>query len=73
MAARLLFVSIRRADYIGHKPLIASSEPMRRQSDALLLLPLLPIFLVGLFPMLMLALLGFAGLGLLGILLICAA
>jgi len=38
----------------------------------LLLLPLLPIFLVGLFPILILALLGFAGLGLLGILLICA-
>jgi hypothetical protein len=46
---------------------------MRRQSDALLLLPLLPIFLVGMFPMLMMALLGFAGLGLLGILLISAA
>ena len=45
---------------------------MRRQSDALLLLPLLPVFLVGLFPMLILALLGFAGLCLLGILLICA-
>ena len=45
---------------------------MRRQSDALLVLPLLPIFLVGLFPMLMFALLGFAGLCLLGILLICA-
>jgi len=45
---------------------------MRRQSEALLLLPLLPIFLAGLFPMLILALLGFAGLGLLGILLICA-
>jgi len=45
---------------------------MRRQSEALLLVPLVPIFLVGLFPMLILALLGFAGLGLLGILLICA-
>ena len=45
---------------------------MRRQSDALLLLPLLPIFLVGMFPMLIMALLGFAGLGLLGILLISA-
>ena len=45
---------------------------MRRQSEALLLLPLLPVFLVGLFPMLVLALLGFAGLCLLGILLICA-
>jgi hypothetical protein len=45
---------------------------MRRQSETLLLLPLLPIFLVGAFPMLLFALLGFAGLGLLGILLICA-
>ena len=45
---------------------------MRKQSEALLLVPLLPIFLAGLFPMLVLALLGFAGLGLLGILLICA-
>jgi len=43
-----------------------------RQSDSIILLPLLPIFLVGLFPMLILALLGFAGLGLLGILLISA-
>jgi hypothetical protein len=45
---------------------------MRKQSEALLLLPLLPIFLVGMFPMLIFALLGFAGLALLGILLICA-
>jgi hypothetical protein len=45
---------------------------MRRQSDALLLLPLLPIFLIGMFPMLMMALLGVAGLGLFGILLISA-
>src|SRR5438445_13431438 len=45
---------------------------MRRQSETLLLVPLLPIFLAGIFPMLMMALLGFAGLALLGILLICA-
>jgi hypothetical protein len=44
-----------------------------RESDSILLFPLLPIFLVGMFPMLMMALLGFAGLGLLGILLISAA
>ena len=44
-----------------------------RQSDTMLLFPLLPIFLVGMFPVLMMALLGFAGLGLLGILLISAA
>ena len=43
-----------------------------RESDSIILVPLLPIFLAGVFPMLILALLGFAGLGLLGILLICA-
>ena len=43
-----------------------------RESDSILLFPLLPIFLVGMFPVLMMALLGFAGLGVLGILLICA-
>ncbi len=45
---------------------------MRRQSEALLLLPLLPIFLVGMFPLLLIGLLGFAGLGIFGILLVCA-
>jgi hypothetical protein len=44
---------------------------MRRQSEILLLLPLLPIFFLGAFPMLLLAFLGFAGLGILGILMIC--
>jgi len=44
---------------------------MRRQSDAWLLIPLLPIFFVGIFPMLLMAFLGFAGLGILGMLLIC--
>ena len=44
-----------------------------RESDSMLLLPLLPIFLVGMFPVLMMALLGFAGIGLVGILLISAA
>src|SRR3954462_4142097 len=42
-----------------------------RQSDSLLVLPLLPIFLVGVPPMLLLALLGFAGLVLLGRRMIC--
>jgi hypothetical protein len=42
-----------------------------RESDQLLVLPLLPIFLVGLPPMLLLAFLGFAGLGILGVLMIC--
>jgi hypothetical protein len=44
---------------------------MRRQSDAWLLIPLLPIFFAGIFPMLLIAFLGFAGLGILGMLLIC--
>jgi hypothetical protein len=44
---------------------------MRRQSETLLLLPLLPVFLVGMFPMLLIGLLGFAGLGIFGVLLVC--
>ena len=40
-------------------------------SESLIVLPLLPIFLVGLPPMLMLSFLGFAGLVILGMLLIC--
>jgi len=43
---------------------------MRKRSEALLLLPLLPIFLVGMFPMLLIGMLGFAGLAIFGILLI---
>jgi hypothetical protein len=42
-----------------------------RESETLLLLPLLPIFLVGIFPMLLFGLLGFLGLSLFGILLVC--
>jgi hypothetical protein len=42
-----------------------------RESETLLLLPLLPIFLVGVPPMLLLSFLGFAGLVILGVLLIC--
>jgi hypothetical protein len=42
-----------------------------RQSEAWLLLPLLPIFVIGSLPMLLFALLGFAGVVLLGILTIC--
>ena len=42
-----------------------------RQSETLLLLPLLPIFFVGIFPMLLFGLLGFLGVSLFGILLIC--
>src|SRR5712664_2210691 len=48
------------------KSLMRSREP-----DTLLLLPLLPIFLVGVPPMLLLSFLGFAGLVILGVLLIC--
>ena len=42
-----------------------------RQSENLLLVPLLPIFLLGVPPMLLLSFLGFAGLIILGMLLIC--
>jgi hypothetical protein len=45
---------------------------MRRQSETWLLLPLLPIFLIGVPPMLLFAFLGFAGLVIFGVLLICA-
>jgi hypothetical protein len=41
------------------------------QSETWLLLPLLPIFVIGAPPMLLFALLGFAGVILLGILMIC--
>ena len=43
---------------------------MRKQSEAMLLLPLLPVFLVGMFPMLLIGMLGSAGLVIFGILLI---
>jgi hypothetical protein len=47
-------------------------RPMRtRNSETLLLLPLLPIFFIGIFPMLLFGLLGFLGISLFGILLIC--
>ena len=42
-----------------------------RNSETLLLLPLLPVFFVGIFPMLLFGLLGFLGLSLFGILLVC--
>lgn len=42
-----------------------------RGHETLLVLPLLPIFLVGVPPMLLLSFLGFAGLVILGVLLIC--
>jgi hypothetical protein len=60
--------------FIHAKPLFLkrSSHPMRtRNSETLLLLPLLPIFFVGIFPMLLFGLLGFLGLSLFGILLVC--
>jgi len=44
---------------------------MRSQSDSLLVLPLLPIFLIGVPPMLLFSLLGFPGVVILGVLLIC--
>jgi len=47
--------------------------PMRRRSETLLLLPLLPIFLVGMFPMLLIGMMGYAGLAIFGILLVRVA
>ena len=44
-----------------------------RGSESFIVLPLLPIFLLGLFPMLLLSLMGPAGLVILGILIACAA
>ena len=44
---------------------------MRAQSDSWLILPLLPIFLIGVPPMLLFSLLGFPGIVILGVLLIC--
>ncbi|UGY17119.1 hypothetical protein [Bradyrhizobium septentrionale] len=43
---------------------------MRRQSETLLLVPLLPVFLLGMFPMLLIGLLGSFGLIIFGILLV---
>ena len=43
---------------------------MRKRSEAMLLVPLLPIFLIGMFPMLLIGMLGSAGLVIFGILLI---
>jgi hypothetical protein len=43
---------------------------MRKRSETMLLLPLLPIFLIGMFPMLLIGMLGSAGLVIFGILLI---
>jgi hypothetical protein len=43
---------------------------MRKRSETMLLLPLLPIFLIGMFPMLLIGMLGFGGLVIFGILLI---
>jgi hypothetical protein len=44
---------------------------MRSQSDSWLVLPLLPIFLIGVPPMLLFSLLGFPGIVITGVLLIC--
>ena len=43
---------------------------MQKQSESLLLLPLLPIFLIGMFPILLIGLLGFFGLAVFGVLLV---
>ncbi len=44
---------------------------MRRQSETLLVFPLLPIFLAGMFPMFLIGLLGFFGLAIFGVLIVC--
>jgi hypothetical protein len=41
-----------------------------RGSESLIVLPLLPIFLIGMFPILLFGLLGFFGLGIFGVLLV---
>lgn len=46
---------------------------MHKRSETMLLLPLLPIFLVGMFPMLLVGMLGCGGLVIFGILLIRVA
>ena len=46
---------------------------MHRQSETLLLLPLLPVLLLGMFPLLLIGFLGFFGLIIFGILLVCAS
>ncbi|MBR1120346.1 hypothetical protein JQ628_02375 [Bradyrhizobium lablabi] len=43
-----------------------------RTSESFIVLPLLPIFLLGVFPILLLSLMGPAGLIILGILIVCA-
>jgi hypothetical protein len=43
-----------------------------RGSESFIVLPLLPVFLLGVFPMLLLSLMGPAGLIILGILIVCA-
>jgi hypothetical protein len=58
-------------DYYHSLPAFRIGRTMRRQSETLLLIPLLPIFLLGMLPMLLFAFLGFAGLGLFGLLLVC--
>jgi hypothetical protein len=55
---------------IGLLPLFGLDVPLRIRSETLLLLPLLPIFLVGMFPMLLIGMLGSAGLVIFGILLV---
>ena len=54
-----------RANFISSKEIAAMRT---RGSESFIVLPLLPIFLIGLFPMLLLSLLGPAGLIILGIL-----
>src|SRR5215468_4240904 len=68
---RLLALLLGHTDRIPYSPYETTS--MRtRGSESFIVLPLLPIFLLGLFPMLLLSLMGPAGLVILGILIACA-
>src|SRR5215468_2347123 len=59
--------------YSSHPLFADETASMRtRGSESFIVLPLLPIFLLGLFPMLLLSLMGPAGLVILGILVACA-
>ncbi len=57
---RRLDASARRAYSWRRQLAVSIGRPMRRQSETLLLVPLLPVFLLGMFPMLLIGLLGFS-------------
>src|SRR5262245_17312568 len=59
-----------RPHFMAVSLLISIGRPMRRHSEHLLLVPLLPLFLIGMFPMLLIGLLGYFGLVIFGVLLV---